>query len=62
MSIKDIDKLDALTRQIEELRRKTVTEQTPENERFGNSVDQLSRDMEKLKSHTRNSDDKDEEK
>lgn len=58
VSLKDIDKIDVLTKQIQDLRKETGSQATK-------SIDHLTHDIEKLRQHTienDNDDDKDKEK
>ena len=60
ISIKDIDKLDTLTKQIKDLRDTTGSEDRSEN--YSSAVDQLTKDIEKLRKHTVDTDNKNKDK
>ena len=62
ISLKDIDKVDTLTKQINDLRK--ATESGEKSKNYSPAIDQLTKDIEKLRKHTMEIDnqDKDDEK
>ena len=58
--MKDIDKIDSLTQQIKDLRGDTSTSEQSTN--YTDTVDQLTKDLEKLRKHTLQTEEKDQDK
>ena len=58
--MKDIDKIDSLTKQIKDLRGDTSTSEQSTN--YTDTVDQLTKDIEKLRKHTLQIEEKDQDK